>query len=494
MFFTPTFQGDAIMARATRVGLALAVFVSLAAAGRASDLLSIQDIQLFNATPIPATVTNRGDVDRAIDGDPLTYSYLTPSGTSGPRYAGLDFGGSLDINRLRFYKASADVNGSGTISSMDLQLLYTTDTGPIQERNYLPVAGLTNGYLGNELVLANSIDTMNASVIGDYGAGFYSLSFNNVSATGLALGFAHSGDPNVPGTHYPVAEFTPMNGTTGYSIADIDVFRQEIPAGAVSANRGDQDLAIDGNLGTETYLTVSGTSTPTAAVLDLGAGASVDRIRVNKFTNNVAGGGTEPMDLQILYTTDTGPLEQRTYQPVSGLTNGFEGTELIVADTIDANSATVFGDLHQFPVDGWFSLTFNAVDATAIAFAFKKPDGAPIPWVHYPTTEIELYGTVVVLQPGDFNGDGNVDGDDFVIWQNNFPKSSEATLAMGDADGDGDVDGADFVVWQTNFPFTPGGGTSPVPEPASIILASLGGIVALARHRVFVKHRLECGS
>jgi hypothetical protein len=83
------------------------------------------------------------------------------------------------------------------------------------------------------------------------------------------------------------------------------------------------------------------------------------------------------------------------------------------------------------------------------------------------------------LHAGDFDGDGDVDGADFVAWQTNFPTATGATLAQGDADGDGDVDGADFVVWQTNFPFTPGPGSSPVPEPNSIIVASLA-LVALA--------------
>jgi hypothetical protein len=60
--------------------------------------------------------------------------------------------------------------------------------------------------------------------------------------------------------------------------------------------------------------------------------------------------------------------------------------------------------------------------------------------------------------PGDFDGDGDVDGADFVVWQTNFPKASGATIVDGDADGDGDVDGADFVVWQTNFPYAPSPG------------------------------------
>jgi hypothetical protein len=87
-------------------------------------------------------------------------------------------------------------------------------------------------------------------------------------------------------------------------------------------------------------------------------------------------------------------------------------------------------------------------------------------------------------QPGDFDGDSDVDGADFVAWQTNFPKAAAAVLSEGDADGDGDVDGADFVVWQTNFPFTPAGGTSPVPEPHAVILLALGGLLALFRRRL----------
>jgi hypothetical protein len=88
------------------------------------------------------------------------------------------------------------------------------------------------------------------------------------------------------------------------------------------------------------------------------------------------------------------------------------------------------------------------------------------------------------LHPGDFDADGDVDGADFVAWQTNFPKASGALLSEGDADSDGDVDGADFVVWQTNFPFSPGPGTSPIPEPASMIPLLLGGVIFLARGRV----------
>jgi autotransporter-associated beta strand protein len=85
--------------------------------------------------------------------------------------------------------------------------------------------------------------------------------------------------------------------------------------------------------------------------------------------------------------------------------------------------------------------------------------------------------------PGDFDGDGDVDGADFVVWQTNFPTTSGATA--GDADGDDDVDGADFAVWQDSFPGS-GGGASPVPEPGACLLAvmALAGLTALRSRRI----------
>lgn len=87
-------------------------------------------------------------------------------------------------------------------------------------------------------------------------------------------------------------------------------------------------------------------------------------------------------------------------------------------------------------------------------------------------TELEVFGfSSAVPVPGDFDGDGDADGADFVAWQTNFPKASGASRSQGDADGDMDVDGADFAAWQDRFPTGVAVGASPVPEPATAILA-----------------------
>lgn len=79
----------------------------------------------------------------------------------------------------------------------------------------------------------------------------------------------------------------------------------------------------------------------------------------------------------------------------------------------------------------------------------------------------------------DFDDDGNVDGFDFLTWQEHF---GIGTLqSEGDADNDGDVDNFDLAVWEAQY------GTSgllsnvtSVPEPSSVLLIVIAclGLVA----------------
>ena len=90
-----------------------------------------------------------------------------------------------------------------------------------------------------------------------------------------------------------------------------------------------------------------------------------------------------------------------------------------------------------------------------------------------------LFGSDLIrlVGPGDFNGDGLVNGVDFGLWQMGYPTASGASL--GDADGDGDVDGVDFGIWQANYP-TNLGGAAAIPEPATLGLLLIGGLVYFA--------------
>jgi hypothetical protein len=59
-------------------------------------------------------------------------------------------------------------------------------------------------------------------------------------------------------------------------------------------------------------------------------------------------------------------------------------------------------------------------------------------------------GNPVLSSVADFDGDGDVDGRDFLLWQRGFGKTP-ASKADGDSDNDGDVDGNDLVIWQEQY-------------------------------------------
>ena len=50
----------------------------------------------------------------------------------------------------------------------------------------------------------------------------------------------------------------------------------------------------------------------------------------------------------------------------------------------------------------------------------------------------------------DANGDGKVDGLDYVIWLNNYNRQTTGA-DKGDFDGNGLVNGLDYVIWLNNY-------------------------------------------
>jgi hypothetical protein len=87
---------------------------------------------------------------------------------------------------------------------------------------------------------------------------------------------------------------------------------------------------------------------------------------------------------------------------------------------------------------------------------------------------------LVAATTADFNGDGVVDGADFLAWQRGVGVA-EPAFADGDANGDGLVDGADLAVWSEQFgPPSASPAAIGVPEPNCLGICSVAAVFAAA--------------
>lgn len=80
----------------------------------------------------------------------------------------------------------------------------------------------------------------------------------------------------------------------------------------------------------------------------------------------------------------------------------------------------------------------------------------------------------------DFDNNQIVNAADLARWRANFG----TTANQGDANGDGRVNGADFLIWQRQLGWTNATATAAgVPEPAAFCIAATAAFVGLARRR-----------
>jgi hypothetical protein len=118
------------------------------------------------------------------------------------------------------------------------------------------------------------------------------------------------------------------------------------------------------------------------------------------------------------------------------------------------------------PATGPASAKFN-VDVVSIGSDFDEVLAA-------------VGGPAMPTDDADFDGDGDVDGEDFLTWQRGVGAAGTGTLATGDANGDLDIDGDDLAVWEAQFGVPAVSAVGAVPEPACLALAAMGMVAAAA--------------
>jgi hypothetical protein len=129
---------------------------------------------------------------------------------------------------------------------------------------------------------------------------------------------------------------------------------------------------------------------------------------------------------------------------MSATSNQNGGTTTINGVKIDAMNVSVSASTIQpvtIPISGsTITYTFPAYSATAIVLK----SGSVV--TSQPT------GTIAP-KPGDANGDGKVDGIDYIVWLTHYNSTLIQTggSPIGDFNNNGKVDGVDYITWLTNY-------------------------------------------
>ncbi len=161
-------------------------------------------------------------------------------------------------------------------------------------------------------------------------------------------------------------------------------------------------------------------------------------------------------------STDVEDIEDAVYSAAA-----LENLDLFLYDTSDlvtpvaSSISTVDNVEHLFlstPTSGQYLLEVRAASGMVV-----DPLAYSLAWnVDVPE----------VFAEADFDEDGDVDDVDLGLWETGYGLTGSAAHGDGDANGDMNVSGADYLVWQSQFTgsISPLATASAVPEPASLVL------------------------
>ncbi|WP_168205357.1 hypothetical protein [Bythopirellula goksoeyrii] len=213
-------------------------------------------------------------------------------------------------------------------------------------------------------------------------------------------------------------------------------------------------------------------------------------------------------DLEDLTTTDIdSATASLTLTGNSSITAGQiqEGVKLILNDSSTATFTNIPGT--QVVTHTWFTnssnVTINSPDVelilanpqletgagkvingiTGLSYADDASTWDPTTWNGTDAVTLKITSVPSAADP-DFDGDGDVDGNDFLVWQRGFGLTNQSDNSNGDSNGDGTVDGIDLGQWQSEYG-NPSNivSVTAVPEPATIVVAmiSLGSLICNRR-------------
>ncbi|BBO34904.1 dockerin type I domain-containing protein [Lacipirellula parvula] len=180
-----------------------------------------------------------------------------------------------------------------------------------------------------------------------------------------------------------------------------------------------------------------------------------------------------------------------------------QGTELQPGDMLD--SGDVFEFVPNLSNPAVLAYIQNSLAQGHLGFTFSslfEPDGQSSS-VSYPDfylddldvganpngagPTIAMNVTILPAGPaglaGDYNGNGSVDGADFLAWQRSFGTAATPAGSGADGNGNGSIDAGDLTVWKEHFGQTTNTPVVSVPEPTAGLLAMCGAAALLRGRR-----------
>ena len=305
----------------------------------------------------------------------------------------------------------------------------------------------------------------------------------SVEDSSVSLGFSN---PVLPG-HLNLAVLSATAGNQGQASALATLTNVELTSAGrlvVAELNGGGGLATNSSTATLTLIRSRVTAPQLDVATKVGAtlGTATGRLEINDSLVDIAG----PVNFGSGATASFALGGTNRSIGISG--PGHYGA-------IDAQSTTLAGLLEVTLASGFMPTAGDVFDlirtsqprTTTFAATVLPSLAAGLSWdIAYLPTAVRLSVIGSVLS-ADFDGDGDQDGADFLLWQRGFGLTAGATRSQGDADGDHDVDSADLANWKANFGIPPSAGSAAVaaPEPHLGILAGTAGvgIAALGRRR-----------
>ncbi|MBA3482437.1 MAG: hypothetical protein H0T51_11535 [Pirellulales bacterium] len=228
-----------------------------------------------------------------------------------------------------------------------------------------------------------------------------------------------------------------------------------------------------------------------ATILD-GVGQPIDSHATHAAgtrSNNPATGGGLEVYYQTAFPSVAVPAAQTALFPetqhgstVAG-SSGFAWHEVEIARV---------GESVTWTVDGTLLITLDTTNyvgttgGTNILFGHSDINASVSLDPYYQQVAFTLIDNIVVEEVGvapddaDFDGDGDVDGQDFLTWQRGLGTMGDKP--DGNANGDNTIDAADLAIWKAQFgPGTPAAlAAAAVPEPSTWAMAALACAACLA--------------